>query len=80
MKMSYAVGALAGLTLAALATPAGAQEKGPPAEIAAELRRLGPVINPPAVYSLYGSLLAKQPTEGVKTSLDISYGACELLF
>jgi acetyl esterase len=77
MPLRRAIVAAAALALSALPLPALAQENGPPADIAAELRALGPVIDPPTVMKLYRPLLADQPTDGVKVTQDISYGADE---
>lgn len=50
---------------------------GPSAELAQQLRTLGPVINPPAVGQLYGPLLAQQPRAGVRRVNDQPYGTDE---
>lgn len=50
---------------------------GPSADLAQQLRDLGPVINPPAVAKLYAPLLAQQPRDGVKRVKDLAYGADE---
>lgn len=59
--------------------PVLAEEKasGVPPEIAQQLRTIGPVVNPPAVFKLYAPLLAKQPTDGVTRTNDIAYGPDE---
>lgn len=68
---------VAGLVLAFTPFAALAQQKGPPDDIAAGLRALGPVIDPPAVMKFYGPLQAKQPTDGVTVTRDIAYGPDE---
>jgi triacylglycerol lipase len=50
---------------------------GPPPEIAAQIRALGPVVNVPAVNKLYEPLLARQPTANVTRTNDIAYGPDE---
>jgi hypothetical protein len=44
---------------------------GPPPEIAAQIRALGPVVNVPAVNKLYEPLLARQPTASVKENFEV---------
>jgi len=50
---------------------------GPPPEIAAQIRALGPVVNVPAVNKLYESFLARQPTANVIRTNDLAYGPDE---
>jgi acetyl esterase/lipase len=47
---------------------------GMPADIEAQLRRIGPVIDPPATAAIYAPLHAKEPYAGVKATRDIKYG------
>lgn len=67
------------LAVLALAGQAHAQQapSGPPPEIAAQIRALGPVVNVPAVNRLYEPLLARQPTSDVTRTNDIAYGPDE---
>jgi triacylglycerol lipase len=67
---------LSGLAGFIFATQAYAQQtpSGPPPEIAAQIRTLGPVVNVPAVNKLYEPLLAQQPTAGVVRTNDLPYG------
>jgi hypothetical protein len=64
----------------ALAGQAHAQQasSGPPPEIAAQIRALGPVVNVPAVNKLYEPLLARQPTANVTRTNDIGSVALTL--
>ena len=67
---------LMGLTLWGL--PAWAQSSsGVPPEIAAQLRAIGPTLDPPAVGKLYGPLQAQAPKDGVKRTNNIAYGPNE---
>ena len=50
---------------------------GVPPEIAAQLRAIGPTLDPPAVAKIYGPLQAQAPRDGVKRTNDISYGPNE---
>ncbi|HEY1722005.1 MAG TPA: alpha/beta hydrolase [Magnetospirillaceae bacterium] len=69
--------ALAATAMLVGACLAHASLAAPPDDIAAQLRALGPVINPPAVMKIYGPLLAKQDKSGVKRTDDLAYGADE---
>ncbi len=55
-----------------LASPALAQ--GVPAEIAAALRQIGPVIDPPATARLYAPLQPREPFAGMTVTRDHAYG------
>ena len=86
MKAIPFLSACAGLLLgtAALAqapapapAPAAATIPGPPPEIAAELRRIGPVIDVPGTVRLYKPLLEKLPKDGVTRTDDQTYGSDE---
>ncbi|HZQ00946.1 MAG TPA: alpha/beta hydrolase [Reyranella sp.] len=60
---------------AALATSAVAGEM--PKEIAAAVRKLGPVINPPETLKLFAPLQKKEPYTGVNVTRDEKYGPAE---
>ena len=58
--------------------PAWAQPSGGvPPEIAAQLRAIGPVLDPAAVGKLYIPLQARAPRDGVKRTNDLAYGPDE---
>ncbi len=59
----------------AFAPPAVAGDM--PKEIAAAVRAMGPVINPPETLKLFAPLQKKEPYEGVKVSRDEKYGPAE---
>lgn len=48
-----------------------------PADIAAKIRAIGPVIDPPATAAIYAPLHAREPYSGVKVTRDIKYGPDE---
>jgi acetyl esterase/lipase len=48
-----------------------------PADIAAKVRAIGPVIDPPATAAIYAPLHAREPYAGVKVTRDIKYGGDE---
>ena len=54
-----------------------AQSSGVPPEIAAQLRAIGPVLDPPSVAKIYVPLHAQTPKDGVKRTNDIAYGPNE---
>jgi len=56
----------------AAAKPASA---GMPADIEAKIRRIGPVIDPPATAAIYAPLHAKEPYTGVTVARDVRYGS-----
>lgn len=62
-----------------MSKPAAAQASsgGMPADIAARLREIGRVIDPPATAALYAPLHEKEPYAGVKVTRDVKYGADE---
>ena len=45
-----------------------------PADIAAKVRAIGPVIDPPATAAIYAPLHPREPYAGVKVTRDIKYG------
>jgi len=47
---------------------------GMPADIEARIRKIGPVIDPPATAAIYAPLHPKEPYAGVKVTRDIKYG------
>ncbi len=59
----------------ALATSAIAGQM--PREIADAVRKIGPVIDPPATLKLFAPLQKKEPYDGVKVSRDEKYGPAE---
>ncbi len=66
------------ISIAMCVMPTSAQlVTGPSADMAQQLRDLGPVINPPAVAKMYAPLLARQPRDGVNRLLDLPYGTDE---
>jgi acetyl esterase/lipase len=48
-----------------------------PADIAAKVRAIGPVIDPPATAAVYAPLHPREPYAGVKVTRDINYGGDE---
>lgn len=48
-----------------------------PADIAAKIRAIGPVIDPPATAAVYAPLHPREPYAGVKVARDIRYGSDE---
>src|SRR4051794_5886454 len=79
MLGSLRLSALISLTLLA-AAPLHAQPQRNstvPPDIAAALRDLGRVVAPAETAKLYAPLQAQAPTDGVKRTADISYGANE---
>lgn len=48
-----------------------------PADLAAKVRAIGPVIDPPATAAIYKSLHLREPYPGVKIERDIKYGPHE---
>lgn len=48
-----------------------------PADIAAKIRAIGPVIDPPATAAVYAPLHPREPYAGVKVVRDIKYGGDE---
>jgi acetyl esterase/lipase len=48
-----------------------------PADIAAKIRAIGPVIDPPATAAIYAPLHPREPYAGVKVTRDIKYGPDE---
>jgi acetyl esterase/lipase len=67
------------LAVVGLAGHAYAQQtsSGPPPDIAAQIRALGPAVNVPAANKLYEPLLARQPTANVTRMNDIAFGPDE---
>jgi len=59
------------LLTACLAWPASAQM---PAEIAAQVKAIGPVVDPAKTAPIYAPLQTKEPYEGVKMTRDVKYG------
>lgn len=57
-----------------MSRPAEKPASGMPADIAAKIRAIGPVIDPPATASLYAPLHPREPYAGVKVTRDIKYG------
>ena len=47
---------------------------GMPADIEAQIRKIGPVIDPPATAAIYAPLHPKEPYTGVTVARDIKYG------
>jgi len=48
-----------------------------PADIAARIRAIGPVIDPPATAAIYAPLHEREPYAGVKITRDVKYGPHE---
>lgn len=73
--MSYRIATarvLAGALFALLLiAPAAAQM---PPDIAAQVKALGPVIDPPKTAAIYAPLAPKEPYDGVKVTRDVKYG------
>lgn len=46
-----------------------------PADIAAKIRAIGPVIDPPATAAVYAPLHPREPYTGVKVARDVKYGS-----
>jgi triacylglycerol lipase len=60
--------------LAMTVMPTAAQTSGMPAEIAARVAAIGPVINPPETAKLYAPLQEKEPYRAIKVTRDVKYG------
>lgn len=73
LPLATALGVVSALTISAWAD----DRNGPPADLAAQIRAIGPVINVPAVMKIYGPLLANQPKGGVTRTNDLVYGPAE---
>ena len=58
-----------------MSRPAASPDSGTmPADIAAKIRAIGPVIDPPATAAVYAPLHAREPYSGVKIARDVKYG------
>ncbi|MCG3190094.1 MAG: hypothetical protein LKCHEGNO_02703 [Burkholderiaceae bacterium] len=62
------------LTLALAALTAGCAHAPMPPDIAAKVRAIGPVIDPPKTAAIYAPLQSKEPYAGVTVLRDIKYG------
>ena len=60
-----------------LGTTTALAQGGMPADIAAKLAEIGPVINPPETAKIYGPLAEKEPYQGIKVTRDLKYGPDE---
>ncbi|MGP8123104.1 MAG: alpha/beta hydrolase [Xanthobacteraceae bacterium] len=63
------------LTLTLLAGTAIAGQM--PADVAARIKELGPVIDPPKTAPIYAPLQQKEPYQGVKVERDVKYGPAD---
>jgi triacylglycerol lipase len=63
--------------VAIIASAAVAEESPMPQEIAAKLRELGRVVDPPKTALLYAPLQEKEPYPGVRIDRDIKYGPAD---
>jgi len=61
-------------TAIALAACASAPQNRMPPEIAAQVKAIGPVIDPPKTAPLYAPLQPKEPYSGVRVTRDLKYG------
>jgi acetyl esterase len=69
---------LAAVLFAGCVSPALAQPvSGVPPAIWTQIEALGPVVDPVGVGKIYAQLRAAMPTDGVKRTLDVSYGPDE---
>lgn len=58
-----------------MSRPAAKQQSGTmPADFAARIRAIGPVIDPPATAAIYAPLHPSEPYAGVKIARDVKYG------
>src|SRR3954452_9118541 len=64
-------------TTIAATTMAWSQQSPMPAEIAAKLQEIGPVVDPPKTAALYAPLQQKEPYQGVKVERDVKYGPAD---
>jgi acetyl esterase/lipase len=62
------------LVAAALSLAACAGAPTMPPELAAKVRAIGPVIDPPKTAAIYAPLQAKEPYQGVRVTRDLRYG------
>ena len=68
LRLRAAVGALVALVLSACAVT------GMPPDLAAQVKAIGPVIDPPKTAALYAPWHAKEPYAGVRVTRDHKYG------
>lgn len=77
MPASPLLAPLARLAAATLLLTATAAAQSMPPDVAAKLKDMGRVIDPPKVGAIYGPLQQQAPFPGIRIERDVSYGAAE---